>query len=176
MSIACCLSNWALGQIDKRHRAFLWSGTPTSVGGRCKLAWPVVCRPTHLGGLGVLDLCFFGFALRLRWEWLSRTARDTCWARLPFRPEKSVAALAGISMTVTIGEGASARLWTDSWASVGEPCVTTPLTCMRPSRAGKILSAENLPIFPIYHFYPYVPIRKYLSFSYKFCLNLFKFT
>ena len=63
MSIACCLSNWALGQIDKRRRAFLWFGTATTSGGRCKLAWPVVCRPTQLGGLGVLDLRFFGFAL-----------------------------------------------------------------------------------------------------------------
>ena len=35
---------------------------------------------------------------------------------------------------------------------------------------------RNLLIFPIYHFYPDAPIRKYLSFSYKFCLNLFKFT
>ena len=65
MSIACCLSNWALGQIDKRRRAFLWSGTATTVVGG---AWPVVCRPTHLGGLGVMDLRFFGFALRLWWE------------------------------------------------------------------------------------------------------------
>lgn len=61
-----------------------------------------------------MDLRFFGFALRLWWEWLSKTATDVSWARLPFRPERSVAAMAAISMTVTIGDGASARLWTDS--------------------------------------------------------------
>jgi len=30
MSIACCLSNWALDQIDKRRHAFLWSATATT--------------------------------------------------------------------------------------------------------------------------------------------------
>ena len=74
----------------------------------------------------MLDLRFFGFALRLRWEWLSRTALETCWARLPFKPEKPVAAMAAISMTVTIGDGASARLWTDSWATVGPLCHYAP--------------------------------------------------
>jgi len=91
----------------------------------------------------VLDLCFFGFALRLRWEWLSRTARDTCWARLPFRPEKSVAALAGISMTVTIGDGASARLWADKLASVGPLCHYAPNLYAAISRAGKKRSIRD---------------------------------
>lgn len=71
MSIACCLSAWAVNQIDKRRRAFLWAGTTSTTGGKCKVAWTTVCRPTCLGGLGVLDLCFFGLALRLRWEWLA---------------------------------------------------------------------------------------------------------
>jgi hypothetical protein len=72
ISIACCLSQWAISQIDKRCRAFLWAGTESVSGGKCKVTWPVVCRPTGLGGLGVLDLRFFGYALRLWWEWLSR--------------------------------------------------------------------------------------------------------
>lgn len=38
MSIACCLSTWALNQIDKRRREFLWAGTSTVAAGKCKVA------------------------------------------------------------------------------------------------------------------------------------------
>jgi hypothetical protein len=114
MSIACCLSAWAISQIDKRRRAFLWSGSVTTSGGKCKVAWPSVCRPTELGGLGILDLRFFGFALRLRWEWLRRYEPGRCWASLPARTEKPVAVMSAISMTTTVGDGSSALLWTDS--------------------------------------------------------------
>jgi hypothetical protein len=70
-------------QIDKRQRAFLWAGTESISRGKCKVAWTTVCRPTCLGGLGILDLRFFGFALRLRWEWLRRTQPECCWMNLP---------------------------------------------------------------------------------------------
>jgi hypothetical protein len=114
ISIACCLSGWVIEQIDKRRRAFLWSGTETTTGGKCKVAWPFVCRPTSLGGLGVTDLRFFGFALRLRWEWLSRTEPERGWVTLPERKEKVVASMAAASMSVVSGNGASTRLWTDN--------------------------------------------------------------
>ena len=91
----------------------------------------------------MLDLRFFGFALRLRWEWLGRTAHDSCWARLPFRSEKSVAAMAAVSMTLNIGDGASARLWTDSWASVGALCHYAPNLSADISRAGKKRSLKD---------------------------------
>lgn len=65
ISIACCLSAWAIQQIDKRRRAFLWCGAEVVTGGKCKLAWTITCMPTSLGGLGVHDLRFFGMALRL---------------------------------------------------------------------------------------------------------------
>jgi hypothetical protein len=45
MSIACCLSAWAVNQIDKRRRAFLWAGAESTTGGKCKVAWT-----THLSG------------------------------------------------------------------------------------------------------------------------------
>jgi len=97
ISIACCLSGWAIEQIDKRRRAFLWSGIETTAGGKCKVAWPSVCRPTSRGGLGVTDLRFFGFALRLRWEWLSRTEPERGWVALPERKEKVVASMVAAS-------------------------------------------------------------------------------
>ena len=68
LSIAVCLSPWAVDRIDKLCRSFIWSGSSTVAAGRCRVAWGVVCRPRELGGLGVIDLHRFGMALRLRWE------------------------------------------------------------------------------------------------------------
>lgn len=66
VSICCALSPWALGEIDKRRRAFLWAGTDSVAGGRCRVAWPVVCSPKDYSGLGLPDLRILGFTLRLR--------------------------------------------------------------------------------------------------------------
>lgn len=63
VSMALCLSPWAIEAINKRCRAFLWSGTDLVVGGTCKVAWPSVCRPRKLGGLGLVDLRQFGVTL-----------------------------------------------------------------------------------------------------------------
>lgn len=130
LSITCCLSPWAIKQIDKRRRAFLWAGADTISGGRCKVAWPVVYRPTGLGGLGVVDLRFFGFALRLRWEWLAREEPQRCWVSLPSKPEKTVQAICAASLSVIIGDGASTKLWTDSWVPSG-PYTSLPPPCSR---------------------------------------------
>jgi hypothetical protein len=65
-SIALCLSPWVIQAIDKLRRAFIWAGSETVAGGRCKVAWPTVCKPTSLGGLGVSDLRHAGLALRVR--------------------------------------------------------------------------------------------------------------
>jgi hypothetical protein len=88
----------------------------------------VVCRPTDFGGLGVLDLRFFSFALRLRCE--------SCWAKLPAKSEKAVAAMAAVSMSVSIGDGSSCRLWTDCWATVGPLNLFAPELFAAISRTG----------------------------------------
>jgi hypothetical protein len=126
LSIACCLSTWAIEQIDKRRRTFLWVGAETVTGGKCKVSWPAVCRPTNIGGLDVMDLRFFGVALRLRWEWLARADPRRCWAALPSKPEKSVATMAAVSMSVAVGDGTTSRLWTDDWTPVGRLCAFAP--------------------------------------------------
>lgn len=45
------LPQWAPKEIDAICRKFLWAGTDASVRGKCTVAWPVVCKPTQLGGL-----------------------------------------------------------------------------------------------------------------------------
>jgi len=73
-SIALCLSPWAIGCIDKLRRGFIWAGSDSVAGGRCKVAWTIVCRPKELGGLGIADLTRAGVALRTRWLWKERVA------------------------------------------------------------------------------------------------------
>jgi hypothetical protein len=119
LSIACYLSEWAIKQIDKRRRAFIWAGTKLCSGGKCKVAWPVVWRPLELGGLGLIDLHFFGYALRLRWKWLARTNQNSCWASLPSPRERMVDAMCDASLSVVVGDGANTLFWTDNWSSVG---------------------------------------------------------
>lgn len=46
MSIAWCLSAWAVNQIDMRRCAFLWAGADSTNGGECKVAW-TPRRPRH---------------------------------------------------------------------------------------------------------------------------------
>lgn len=119
ISICCSLSPWAIREIDKRRRAFLQAGSESVAGGRCKVAWPVVCSPREHGGLGLPDHSVLGFALRLRWEWIRRTQPDTVWEHLPSRPERAIDQMFRASVTVQVGDGAAARFWMDSWLPAG---------------------------------------------------------
>jgi hypothetical protein len=56
VSIASGLSNWEVCQIDKRRHAFLWAGTDSVAGGRCRVAWRTVQAPLRFGGLGFPNL------------------------------------------------------------------------------------------------------------------------
>jgi hypothetical protein len=82
-SIALCLSPWAINQIDKLRRAFIWCGEQMGTSGSCKVAWLTVRRPHDLSGLGVLDLRRTGVALRARREWKCRVDHSINWSSLP---------------------------------------------------------------------------------------------
>ena len=133
ISITCCLSSWAISQIDKRRRVFLWSGNDTISGGKCRLVWETVCRPTSLGGLGILDLRYFGYALRLRWEWLRRAEPQRCWVNLPARLEKSVSAMAAVSMVVRLGDGGTGTLFGLTAGYQMDPCAAKLHSCSEQS-------------------------------------------
>lgn len=114
LSIVLCLSSWAVEAIDRRRRAFLWSGSDSVAAGRCRVAWSVVCRPRDLGGLGITDLRRLGIAFRVRWLWLRRTA-SSCWVNLPERTESMVDAVFRAATDWTIGDGESILFWLDNW-------------------------------------------------------------
>jgi len=117
LSIVVCLSSWTIEAIDRRRRAFLWSGRDTVAAGRCWVAWPTVCRPRELGGLGVADLRMIGIAFQVRWQWLDRTAPNSCWAGLPANHEKAVAAVSQATTFSVLGDGESTLFWHDRWIS-----------------------------------------------------------
>jgi hypothetical protein len=68
ISIAVKVSLWILRAIDRLRRGFTWTGSNSTTGGQCMVAWRSVARLVELGGLGVIDLATMGYTLRLRWE------------------------------------------------------------------------------------------------------------
>jgi hypothetical protein len=116
-ALAISLPPWVIHCIDKWRRAFLWKGSDKVSGGHCLLAWPRVCRPPDLGGLGLPDLTLQGYALRMRWLWLKRTDPNRPWSSLPaVNSESSVTALFAASVIVQIGNGRRSFFWIDKLA------------------------------------------------------------
>ena len=104
-----------LKAVDKIRRNFLWRGRKETNGGHCLIAWPKVSRPKELGGLGILDLQKFGWALRVRWLWLSKTEPDKPWAAFPVIVHGNAQALFNVVVTMEVGNGANTKFWTDRW-------------------------------------------------------------
>lgn len=77
------LPTWVRKEIDAICRRFFWAGADTSVRGKFMVAWTACCRPTDLGGLGIIDIKLAGFALQARWLWLQKTDHDRPGARWP---------------------------------------------------------------------------------------------
>jgi len=73
LAMAVELPPWALRAIDKIRRNFLWRGRKDAKSGHCLLAWPKVCRPVEIIGLGISNLQNLNSALRMRWIWLQKT-------------------------------------------------------------------------------------------------------
>ena len=109
------LPGWARKEIDSICRKFFWVGSEASVQGKCMVAWPTVCEPTQLGGLGINDLKLQGFALQTRWLWLQKIDQDRAWSQLPIKTAPEVQAFFRASTFTTIGDGKQALFWEDRW-------------------------------------------------------------
>lgn len=79
------------------------------------VAWPSVCRPTKLGGLGISDLRLTGFALQTRWLWLQEVDHDRAWSQLPISTAPEVQAFFRASTFTAIGDCRQALFWEDRW-------------------------------------------------------------
>lgn len=113
--------------ITKLERAFLWAGSNKTTGAKCKVNWESVCRPTDLGGLGVLDLATFARALRLRWLWFEWSEPSKMWIGMDNPCDELDRDLFYASTRITIGNGACAPFWDSPWVNGEKPSVIAPL-------------------------------------------------
>ena len=112
-ALAIEISPWVIKCIDKLRRSFLWNGGASAKGGCCAIAWHKVCWLPELGGLGIINLELFGYALRLRWLWLQKTDTSRPWPHLPVKHDPIVAAMFDASISVQLGDGSSVLFWQD---------------------------------------------------------------
>lgn len=151
---ALLLPAGTLLEIDKRCRAFFWSGQDSITGRQCKVAWDlvsVVCAPFANGGLGFSSLKHMNVCLLLKhlsklhdagiptessylvtkYGWSeshdlgsAQSSATTVWKDI----------LKGLSFfrsitSVTIGNGATTVFWSDLWL----PNTTTTLAQQFPA-------------------------------------------
>jgi hypothetical protein len=95
------------------------------------VAWPIVCLPTELGGLGVVNLRIAAYALRLRWIWLKRTNANRPWKNLSldFGNDPEVKAMFNASIDIELGDGCLTLFWSDHWLGQNSPCLIAPELC-----------------------------------------------
>jgi hypothetical protein len=113
--IALNVPSWVLKAIDKIRKAFLWKGRKEVNGGSCLVAWDIVTRPRCLGGLGMPNLRFMGWALQLRWIWFRKTDPSKPWYGLDFNVQKQVRDFFAISVVTIVGNGQNTFFWKDRW-------------------------------------------------------------
>ena len=114
-AMAIDFPKWALNAIDKIRRGFLWRGRKDAKGGHCMVAWEKVCRPLHMGGLGISNLTKLCWALRMRWLWLQKTEPGRSWFGLSIQIMAKARAFFSMVLIFEVGDGANTLFWTDKW-------------------------------------------------------------
>lgn len=112
----CKFCTWACLCLSESHeRSLSMGGHRGSFWGHCLVNWLSVCRPKSSGGLGILDLCILGVALRLCWMWFLRVPEKSwcclpppfwlCWTGKFFK----------VAAKFQIGYGRNSFLWEGKW-------------------------------------------------------------
>lgn len=115
--------SFAMGDRCDRQdlRAFLWTGGDQAHGGSCRVAWPTVCRPRDLGGLGLLDLRRFGSR---------RAGVQQAWSTFRQNVDRAVQMAFAAATLSVIGDGQSTLFWVDCWiAGSSIQQIAPPLFC-----------------------------------------------
>lgn len=79
------------------------------------VAWPAVCRPKELGGLGIPDIRLTNIALQTRWLWLRDTNDQRAWSDLPLSVSTEVHVFFETSTYTAIGNGKRTAFLTGRW-------------------------------------------------------------
>jgi hypothetical protein len=115
IAMAIDFPKWALDAIDKIRRGFLWRGRKDAKGGHCMVVWDKVCRPLHMGGLGISNLTKLCWALRMRWLWLQKTDSSRPWVDLPIQVPSIARSFFSAVLMSEVGNGANTLFWVDKW-------------------------------------------------------------
>ena len=85
-----------------------------------------------------------GLALRLRWQWLSRTDNERAWSGLDLQFPTAERALFFASTFMEVGDGTTAKFWEDRWIqgkSISE--IAPQLYACVPKRRRKIRTVAD---------------------------------
>jgi hypothetical protein len=113
-------------ETDKLRKKFLWARDGELTGGKCKVAWPTVCKPAVNGGLGIKDLEMFSRSLRLRWMWYSCDSKERPWKDTEIPVDSDDLKLFNAATTVELGNGRKAAFWTSAWLQGEVPAALFP--------------------------------------------------
>ncbi|GJN24158.1 hypothetical protein PR202_gb11881 [Eleusine coracana subsp. coracana] len=109
------LPQWALNELDKLRRGYLWRGRKEVRGEHCLVAWGKVTRPTELRGLGISDIKNLSWALRVRWLWLHKTDPHRPWSMFQIQVPEQVRSFFSTAMASEVGDGTHTLFWEDRW-------------------------------------------------------------
>jgi hypothetical protein len=112
--------------MNKIERAFFWAGTKEITRGKCKINLETVCKPKHLGGLGILHLEKFARALRLWWPWLEWRDPTKLWVGMESLQRCGHEPFLH-STAISIGNGEIAPFWDSPWLEGEKPKDIAPL-------------------------------------------------
>lgn len=118
---------WLIKRLDKLRRNFLWAPDEEANGGKCLVGWKKICAPTDFGGLGIKDLTAYSRALRLRWEWFRWTDPARPWHGTETPCDQTDKDLFSACTKITLGDGETAKFWSDKWLDGFSPSFLAPL-------------------------------------------------
>ena len=131
------LPQGTIDALDKKRRAFLWSGEATTIGARCLVAWEQTCLPKELGGLGIKNLQILNQCLLLKHLHRLHHPGESAWAKwvssridiaslesncagAHWKNLQDLLPIYRAITTTTVGNGLRTSFWFDHWLPVGQ--------------------------------------------------------